>query len=72
MEKGLNSILNNLKNDIIKLVNESQIPVGVAYYIIKDIYHDISVAYENAVLNELKSQATDIQEKEDVEISEEK
>ena len=69
---GLNNSLNDLRKEIVELINKSQVPVGVAYYIIKDVYRDIEIAYEAAVLNELKEQAIkeSKEQKEDIEISE--
>lgn len=70
---GLNNSLNDLRKEIVELINKSQVPVGVVYYIIKDVYRDIEIAYETAVLNELKEQAIkeSKEQKEDIEISEE-
>ena len=39
----------NLKNDIIKLIGESQLPVGVVYYILKDLFDDITNAYNQSL-----------------------
>lgn len=66
---GLNNSLNDLRKEIVELINKSQVPVGVVYYIIKDVYRDIEIAYEAAVLNELKEQAIkeSKEQKEDIE-----
>lgn len=39
----------NLKNDIIKLIGETQLPVGVVYYILKDLFDDITNAYNQSL-----------------------
>ena len=74
---GLNNQLNNFRKELLEKINDSQLPIGVVYYIVKDIFNDITTAYESAVLNELKEQAIQeaqkLQEeqKEDIKISEE-
>ena len=73
---GLNNQLNNFRKELVEKINDSQLPIGVVYYIVKDIFNDITTAYESAVLNELKEQAIQeaqkLQEeqKEDIETSE--
>lgn len=73
---GLNNQLNNFRKELLEKINDSQLPIGVVYYIVKDIFNDIATAYESAVLNELKEQAIQeaqkLQEeqKEDIETSE--
>lgn len=73
---GLNNQLNNFRKELLEKINDSQLPIGVVYYIVKDIFNDITTAYESAVLNELKEQAIQeaqkLQEeqKEDIETSE--
>ncbi len=68
---GFNTHLNNLKNDLINTVNKSGLPVGVAYYIIKDLFIDISNAYEQALKNE--KEAIEASKKEiETEVKEEK
>lgn len=49
---GFNTHLYNLKNNLINTINESGLPVGVAYYIIKDLFMDIQNAYETTLKNE--------------------
>lgn len=49
---GFNTCLNNLKNDLVNTINKSNLPVGVLYYIVKDLFMDVQNAYEQALKNE--------------------
>ena len=53
---GFNTYLNDFKNDLVNTVNKSGLPVGVAYYIIKDLFMEIQNAYE-AILKSEKEMA---------------
>ena len=39
----------NLKNDIMQLVQKSELPAGVVYYILKDLYNEISDVYNQSI-----------------------
>ena len=52
IETGFNTRLNNLKSDIINIVNKSGLPVGIVYYIVKDALNDITNAYKEALVSE--------------------
>ena len=54
IETGFNTRLNNLKSDIINIVNKSGLPVGIVYYIVKDAFNDITNAYKEALVSEMK------------------
>ena len=49
---GFNTHLNNLKNDLVTTINKSGFPVGVIYYVVKDLFMDVQFAYENTLKNE--------------------
>ena len=49
---GFNTYLHDFRNNIINTVNDSGLPVGVVYYIMKDILNDIQNAYENTLKKE--------------------
>lgn len=49
---GFNTYLNNFKTNMINTINDSGLPVGVVYYIMKDILNDIQNAYENTLKKE--------------------
>ena len=49
---GFNTHLNNLKTDLVTTINKSGFPVGVIYYVVKDLFMDVQFAYENTLKNE--------------------
>lgn len=59
---GFNTHLNNFKSELVDVINKSGLPVGVAYYIVKDLFIDIQNAYENALKNEKEMMLKSIEE----------
>lgn len=49
---GFNTQLYNFKNNLINTVNKSGLPVGIAYYVVKDLFMEIQNAYEATLKNE--------------------
>ena len=49
---GFNTYLNNFKTNMVNEINNSGLPVGVVYYIMKDLLNDIQNAYENTLKKE--------------------
>ena len=49
---GFNTYIYNLKTDLVNTVNKSGLPVGVVYYIIKDLFMDAQNAYEQTLRKE--------------------
>lgn len=47
MEKDINLQIEDLKNDCVSLINQSGLPISVAYYLFKDIMVDLQTSYEN-------------------------
>ena len=45
MNEDFNIQCDNLKNNIINILNNSKLPVAIVYYIFKDIYHDVENSY---------------------------
>lgn len=53
---SINYSIEKLKNEIYKSINNSNLPVGIIYLLIKDMLRDIQEAYQNAYLQEINSQ----------------
>ena len=49
---NFNIKLNNLKTDLITTINQSNIPVGAVYYLIKDLLTEIESSYEQTLIIE--------------------
>lgn len=46
---NFNTKLENLKKDLITLINNSKMPVGVVYYLLKDILLEIESSYKQTL-----------------------
>lgn len=51
----INYSIENLRKDIYEVVNNSQLPLGIVYFIFKDIFSDVTSAYQNAVMQEMQA-----------------
>lgn len=51
---GFNTMINNLSNKITQDINESQLPVGIVYLVIKNMFLDIQKVYEETLRAELE------------------
>lgn len=49
-------VLNDLKQNIINMLNESRISIDAIYYVVREVMQEVEVAY-NRVLEEEKMQA---------------
>lgn len=52
MNLQIYELVQNLSN----LINNSQLPIGIVYYIIKDIYQQMQELYNQQVTNEYNAQ----------------
>lgn len=65
---GLNTLMNDLKQNLINDINSSMLPVGIAYYIVKDVLNEVEKSYEHTLA--LESQHKQEQENEQKNVSE--
>lgn len=49
---NFNTKLNNLKSDLVTIINQSDIPVGAVYYLVKDLLAEIEGSYKQTLLIE--------------------
>lgn len=49
---GFNSLLNNFKNDLANTIKKSGLPIGIVYYIVKDLLSEITETYKETLLLE--------------------
>ena len=62
-----NTKLNILRNNIIALVGETQLPAGMVYYMFKDLLSEMREAYEQSIMIEsqiesIEQEANNVQE----------
>jgi hypothetical protein len=43
---GLNTLMEDLQNKLINDINNSQLPVGIVYYVAKDVFSQIEKEYQ--------------------------
>ena len=72
MEKGINLITEEFKNQLYELVNNCGLPISSAYYILKDFMREFTGFYEETVNNELKQYKEEEAKKEKEDESSEK
>ena len=49
---NINTQLNNLKTDLINTINQSGIPIGAVYYLLKDLLVEVSDTYKQTLVIE--------------------
>ena len=64
---NFNTQLNNLKTDLINTINQSGIPIGAIYYLLKDLLVEVTDTYKQTLAIEKQ---VEILTKEDVENNE--
>ena len=60
---SINTSINIFKNNMATVIHNSQLPVGILYYVLKDIVNDIQDIYKETLQKEMQEMQ---QEKEDV------
>lgn len=58
MEKNINIVISEFDANIKSLIQSSNLPIGVVYYILKNLTQDIEMQYY-ATLNSILSQQTE-------------
>lgn len=67
----MNLQIENIKQNLIDIINNSGLPIGVIHYLLKDISNEVIVEYNRAIAQEKQQQIQQKQEegeKEDGEI----
>jgi TRAP-type C4-dicarboxylate transport system substrate-binding protein len=54
---SVNYSIESFRQNVYELINQSQMPIGVAYFVFKDVFADISAAYQAAVQQEAQEAA---------------
>ena len=63
MDISINTGMNVFKENLVNLIGNSQLPIGVTYYILKDVFTNIETLY-NDVLEKEKQELVTALEKE--------
>lgn len=70
MNMSMNTLVNILKENMTNVINNSQVPIGVVYYVLKDLLSEVEDVYDKALKKEsqetLERLEREEKEKEDV------
>lgn len=70
MNMSMNTLVNILKENMTNVINNSQVPIGVVYYVLKDLLSEVEDIYDKALKKEsqetLERLEREEKEKEDV------
>ena len=64
----INISINNLRNNIAKAINESDLPMGVVLYVLKDILEEVKTEANRQLISEIAAEK-ETKEKEEKERS---
>ena len=64
MNDNFNAKIINLKQNIIKVIGDAEMPVGVVYYILKDLFEEITNVYNQSIALEQTLSENNSEEKE--------
>ena len=53
---NINYSIENFRQEIYDIINNCQLPIGTVYFIFKDIFGDVSQAYQTAIKQEAQAQ----------------
>ena len=59
---GLNSMMQELHHNLIKDINSCQLPVGVVYFVLKDIFNETERSYINTLNAEKMATPEEVKE----------
>ena len=51
--------MEKVRNNLVQVINDAKLPIGEAYYVLKDVFRDVQDAYKEAL------EAIEVQEKEE-------
>ena len=61
---GLNSMIQELQSNLIKDINASKLPVGIVFFVLKDIFNETEKSYINALNTEKMTKLEEVKEEE--------
>lgn len=67
---GINTLINIFKENMSNVINNSQLPIGIVYYVLKDLLIEVEEVYEKSLQKESQERLAEIKriekEKEDI------
>ena len=59
---GLNTMIQELQSNLIKDINASKLPVGIVFFVLKDIFNETEKSYVNALNAEKMAKPEEVKE----------
>ena len=59
---GLNTMIQELQSNLIKDINASKLPVGIVFFVLKDIFNETEKSYINALNAEKMAKPEEVKE----------
>lgn len=60
---GLNTLMEDLHSKLIKDINSCNLPVGIVYYVAKDVFREIELGYQKQlILEKQQAEQEDVQQ----------
>lgn len=56
---GINTLMEDLHEKLIKDINSCQLPVGIVYYVAKDVFREIELGYQRQLAQEKEQEEKD-------------
>ena len=56
---GINTLMEDLHEKLIKDINSCQLPVGIVYYVAKDVFREIELGYQKELIREKEQEEKD-------------
>lgn len=63
----MNLQIENVKQQVINVINNSNLPIGTIYYMFKDILNEVGTEYDRALASERQQQIQQMQQQQQVE-----
>lgn len=64
MDISMNMNINIFKDNLVNLIGSSQLPIGITYYVLKDIFSNIETLYNQTLEKENQELLKSIEEEE--------
>lgn len=61
---NINQEIEQVRNNIVSVINNSNMPIGVVYYVMKDIMSEIELSYQKVLVAKVVAKDEDTEEDE--------
>lgn len=61
-EIGINTVMQVFKDNLVMTIKNSQLPIGIIYYVFKDVYNDLEKIYNETLEKEKQNILSSMEE----------